>query len=324
MDPVLSFVVPTYNRASTIGRCLKSVLNSPLKGFEIIVIDDCSTDETSRVINCVEDPFGSIRYYKNQSNLGVSGSRNRGLELAIGEWVCFLDSDDAIIGDSFSLWYEKCIQYDGDIFFSKYTINTLPINIADYETQDWVQVNCEKLVMDYMSSPVGNSILTYVWAKIYNLKFIRSIGAKFNESLLIYEDMDFNANLMKGNPRIYVSSYKVYDYYVPANLSTNPIASPLGFMLPLRRYAECVNDRRKADVLMEMACGYFVVKSMLIELKKRKAINLWRFISISMDEVSNLNYKNIKHPYLRTLCQVGLNKSRYPFFLSLWIFSWFM
>lgn len=321
MHPILSIIIPTYNRSNTIGRCIKSVFDSQLSSFEIIVVDDCSTDDTSEVINEVEDPQRKIRYYKNDSNLGVSGSRNRGLELALGSWVCFLDSDDTIIGDYFNIWFQHCLAYDGDAFFAKYKINSLPIEIADYGTQEWVSVNCQKLAVDFMASPVGNSILTYVWAKIYNLKFIRSLGIRFNEDLSVYEDIDFNANLMRGTPRIFFSSIEVYDYRVSSVPQNNPIAQPLGFMLALKKYADCIDDRNRSADLMGIACDYFITKSILIEINKGKSYFLWRLIKLSKERLFKLNYKNIKNPYLRFICKIGLHKNEYSFFAALWITS---
>jgi len=324
MTPIISIIVPTYNRSSTIGRCIKSAVDLPLRYYEIIIIDDCSTDDTCRVIKGIQDTYSRVRYYKNDSNLGVSSSRNRGLRLAIGRWVCFLDSDDIIITDSFSVWFYQCLRYEGDIFFAKYKINSLQTEIADYGTQEWLCVNCEKLAIDFMASPDGNSILTYVWAKIYKLEFIRLLGVEFNEELSIYEDIDFNANLMRGNPRIFVSSIEVYDYTLSPIPPINPIAVPLGFLVALRKYADCVADKSLAADLMGTACDHFVAKSLLIEMKKRKAAILWRFIMLSNSTVSSLDYKNIKHYYLRLICQVRLHKNKYSFFFALLILSWFV
>ena len=323
MPPMLSIIVPTYNRSSTIGRCIKSAVDLPLGSYEIIVIDDSSTDDTYSVIKGIQDTYRRVRYYKNDLNLGVSGSRNRGLRLAIGRWICFLDSDDIIIADSFSVWYYQCLRYEADIFVAKYMINSLQTEIADYGTQGWICVNCERLAMDFLASPVGNSILTYVWAKIYKLEFIRLLGVEFNEELPVYEDIDFNANLLRGNPRIFVSSIEVYDYTLSPIPPINPIPVPLGFLVALRKFADCVTNKSQAADLMGTACDHFVAKSLLIEMKKRKAAILWRFIMLSKSAVSCLNYKNMKHPYLRLIFQVGLHKNVYSFFMALFILQWF-
>ena len=90
----LSVIIPTYNRAQTIERALQSVLNQVLPGaiesMEIIVVDDGSTDETRLKL----EPFANKIKYLHQQNQGVSVARNHGIEVAAGNWIALLDSDD--------------------------------------------------------------------------------------------------------------------------------------------------------------------------------------------------------------------------------------
>lgn len=92
MEPRFSIVIPTYNRAKTLGRAIESVLGQTFPAFEIIVVDDGSSDRTKDVV----ESFTQIRYVF-QSNSGVSSARNKGAELADGDWLVFLDSDDEIL-----------------------------------------------------------------------------------------------------------------------------------------------------------------------------------------------------------------------------------
>ncbi|MBL8013008.1 MAG: glycosyltransferase [Candidatus Omnitrophica bacterium] len=86
----VSVIIPTYNRGSLIARALNSVLSQSFKDFEIIVIDDGSKDNTQTVLNAFD---GKIRYVY-QANGGIARARNRGIELAKGAYIAFLDSDD--------------------------------------------------------------------------------------------------------------------------------------------------------------------------------------------------------------------------------------
>ena len=97
-SPMVSVVIPTYNRASWIGTTLSSVLNQTYQNFEIIVVDDGSTDDTSKVVKL----FPSVQYVLLNRNYGVSKTRNEGLALAKGRYICFLDSDD--------LWDKKKLE----------------------------------------------------------------------------------------------------------------------------------------------------------------------------------------------------------------------
>ena len=107
----ISIIIPTFNRSSTLPYAIESVQIQDFEGWELIIIDDGSTDETGKKI----EPFlrdERIRYYF-QENKGVSAARNRGAELAKGEFLIFLDSDDTFAPDLFhSLRKIKFMHYD--------------------------------------------------------------------------------------------------------------------------------------------------------------------------------------------------------------------
>ena len=86
-------VLPTYNRAETLGRAIESVLRQTFTDFELIVVDDGSTDESSRVLAGFADP--RLRVVRNPTNRGVSAARNRGITEARGRFIAFQDSDDS-------------------------------------------------------------------------------------------------------------------------------------------------------------------------------------------------------------------------------------
>lgn len=97
MDPLVSVVIPTFNRAHLIRRALDSVLAQTYKNLDIIVVDDASTDDTEVVIRSYED--SRIRYVRLEHNRGGSAARNVGLRLSKGEYIAFLDSDDEWVAD---------------------------------------------------------------------------------------------------------------------------------------------------------------------------------------------------------------------------------
>ncbi|MBL78499.1 MAG: glycosyl transferase [Nitrosomonadaceae bacterium] len=121
--PVFSVVVPTYNRAEKVCRAIKSVLNQSFSDFEILVMDDGSTDNTCEVVKELADPRIKYEWAKNFG--GPAAPRNRGISLAKGKYIAFLDSDDwwiptkleeslAILDQGFDLVYH-------DLFIVKKT-----------------------------------------------------------------------------------------------------------------------------------------------------------------------------------------------------------
>jgi glycosyltransferase involved in cell wall biosynthesis len=96
-NATISVIIPTYNRAHLLKKSIDSVLNQTYANLEVIVIDDNSSDNTDEVLNRYNDE--RIRYIKNKVNRGASDARNQGIEIARGEYLTFLDSDDELFVD---------------------------------------------------------------------------------------------------------------------------------------------------------------------------------------------------------------------------------
>lgn len=97
--PLVSVVTPTYNRAHTLGKAIRSVLNQTYENWEMIIVDDGSTDDTKKLVQSFTD--ARIRYFVKE-NGGPSQARNYGLTHASGDWIMYLDSDDELLS--------KCIE----------------------------------------------------------------------------------------------------------------------------------------------------------------------------------------------------------------------
>jgi len=98
--PTVSVVIPAYNRAHLVGQAIRSVLDQTYQDFEIIVVDDASTDNTEEVVKGFSD--SRIRYLRHEQNYGAPWARNSGAEAARGEHLAFLDSDD--------VWYPQLLE----------------------------------------------------------------------------------------------------------------------------------------------------------------------------------------------------------------------
>lgn len=100
--PLVSVIMPSYNKAEYIEKSIESVLSQSYEDFELVIIDDCSTDNSIDVINSIKDR--RLKFYKNHSNIGIAENRNRGINLSRGKYIALLDADD--ISTPFRLEHE--------------------------------------------------------------------------------------------------------------------------------------------------------------------------------------------------------------------------
>ena len=107
MDPLLSVVIPTYNCKSYLGECLGSVLEQLPKNYELIVVDDGSTDGTVRQLSSYNGKFDNLTIVYCEHK-GASGARNTGLKMASGKYITFVDCDDCIRDGFFEDSRELC------------------------------------------------------------------------------------------------------------------------------------------------------------------------------------------------------------------------
>ena len=104
MSELISVVLPTYNRAWDLKRAIDSVLDQTYPHFELIVVDDGSSDETIEMMNEIKDE--RILFIKHQVNKGAAASRNTGIRASKGSYIAFLDSDDMWSADKLEKQYE--------------------------------------------------------------------------------------------------------------------------------------------------------------------------------------------------------------------------
>ena len=99
--PRVSVIMPSYNKEKYIAKSIKSILNQTYRDFELLIIDDVSTDSSVEIIRSFDDP--RIRFYQNEQNVGMAANRNIGIEKAGGEFIALLDASARNTG-----WRRKC------------------------------------------------------------------------------------------------------------------------------------------------------------------------------------------------------------------------
>ncbi len=242
MDKVrLSIIIPVYNAEEYLDRCLESVFEQSFPSYEVILVDDGSSDSSPLICerySSTDPRFKTV----HKKNGGVSSARNAGLNLAKGEYVMFVDSDDALLPDALDRMMEGVV--DEDVVVGGYTAfiggvpgkEVLPRKTDSYRGEgmnfffeDNIRKNCEML-----DAP---------WSKMYRRKTIGSL--RFNEELSYAEDKLFVFSFLAKCHSAHTCDVPVYAYHIRPGSLGSDIASDRHLM-QLRRFLPLYADVLKA------------------------------------------------------------------------------
>lgn len=185
----ISVILPVFNSEKYIEKAIDSVLKQSLTDFELIIVNDGSTDNTLNIINEFTDSRIKII---NQSNQGPGAARNNALEIAQGQYVMYLDSDDWYHEHALEIAYNEITKYDADLTF----FQMINYNNGDVYENDWFDLKTfdesfENRAFSPKETPGSIFDLSVgVCQKIYDADFLRKIGARFPEGIF-FEDMPF-------------------------------------------------------------------------------------------------------------------------------------
>lgn len=209
---LFSIIIPTYNRAGLIKRCLESVINQTCKNWEAIVVDNFSEDNTEEIVSSLSDD--RIHFFKNHNYGVISVSRNYALERAKGTWICFLDSDDSWAPDKL----EQLIPYlnSYDLIYHGYRTNLRRMLFFNRTKQLFYTVKEPTVAYVLQRGDPFNPSCSAM-----SKKLIEDI--KFSEEKFFFaiEDYDFFLQLLEKKPRIkHLKKYLTF-YDVTTGVSHN-------------------------------------------------------------------------------------------------------
>lgn len=182
MNIKVSIVVPVYNSEIFLPRCIDSLVKQTLKEIEIILINDCSTDDSLSILEEYKQKYPEIiKLIDLKENKGPGGARNEGLRIAKGEYIGFVDSDDYASEEMFKSLYSQSNNYD--IVDCNFFNGDLNINMGTTTENVTDELNLEKKKELFIHSG-------YIWSKIIKRALILDNHIQFRENKA-YEDIDF-------------------------------------------------------------------------------------------------------------------------------------
>ncbi len=193
MNPFFSIIIPLYNREKTISRAIESILNQTFQDFEIIVVDDCSIDYSAEIVHKLKILDARIKYIKNEINQERCISRNKGIQIASGKYICFLDSDDYHLPIHLETFYNKILEEKEPKAFL--------FTSAWNETEDGIR--SERVCPEIGAMNLYHYFLNYtVNPQRWCVEQSVANSILFDPEIVICEDLDFSLRTVQAGIQI--------------------------------------------------------------------------------------------------------------------------
>lgn len=209
--PKISIIVPVYNAEPYLPQCIDSILSQAFSNFELLLIDDGSSDSSSTICDDYAQRDSRVVVF-HKTNRGVSSARNIGLENARGEWIYFADADDIVDPHALET-LNRLISEDVDLVMAGYNISSGQMGYKEAHASHYDQlISCEKALHE-MYKPSDFVYQGFLWCKLFRASVIKQYGLKFHESIRFNEDRLFIVEyLCKSKRDVAYTTKPVYNY----------------------------------------------------------------------------------------------------------------
>lgn len=268
--PKVSVIIPVYNVEEYLCQCLDSVLRQTMEDLEIILLNDGSTDNSAEICKEYEEKDYRIKYFSHE-NKGLGETRNRGIDLAIGEYLFFVDSDDYLSCDYIETLYNSAVASGADIvqgeskmFFEDGRKDILESDLSKIEN---IIVDPE-MSEDFFKTLFFTHIYKhYAWNKLYRTSFVKAHQIRFGDNKRIFaEDTWFQLQAFHYKPFIAFVSGSYYFYRQRATSIMHTVKKDL-----LKRQATMIDDyniflkRNQGSALESKVCGMIAMDVFTME-----------------------------------------------------------
>lgn len=275
MECLVSVIIPVFNVEKYLTRCLQSVVNQSYANIEVICVNDCTPDQSQRILDHFTELDSRIRCITTKYNMGLSGARNEGLKEANGKYVFFLDSDDYLEENCLEVLVDNAESENTDLlgcaFFTEYENDGLKkgFNAAVSDKRE-IEV-CKGT--DYLKKDISSQFIhVTTWSYLYSKAFLDGNGLLF-EPGIIHEDFLFYYQCMMKATRVKLLSVPLYHYCI-------------------REKSIMTNDKTRECLLNELE-SYAVIIYRLLFLQGNKEDMVLNRTIIKFVEMAVWNIKRI-------------------------------
>ncbi|WP_169864746.1 glycosyltransferase family 2 protein [Sutcliffiella halmapala] len=209
VNPSVSVILPVYNSAKYLERCILSVLKQTYKNIELIIINDGSTDNSESIAKKYAKHDTRVKYVY-QENRGPAYARNQGISIASGEFIQFIDSDDYLEEGSVQalMEYSEGVELVIAGYYNIYNSNEDNIKKSVLPTN--IGILTKKELLESFGELLKKKLFHYTWHKLYKKDILKSV--KFNEKLKIGEDLLLNLDYINFVNKAYIIRVPVYNH----------------------------------------------------------------------------------------------------------------
>lgn len=303
----ITFVIAAYNTEQYIESCIDSILQQKLKNIEIIVVNDGSSDRTSEIVRKYEEQYDNIRLI-DQKNSGVSAARNVGLNLARGEYVCFVDSDDFFTEGSAVKMLQLCKDNDLDVIRGQYKI--LDDDTSVYMPHEVVNLPYYEKTMfgeEYLCCAIESKHIEVVpWLGLYRTSYLKNNEITFPVGIGYSEDHLFFLQVLLGqNARIMEISNYIYVYRsrggsatkTPSFKQAEDVATIVSKELKLIN-ATSLSEKGRDAALRYMSATYYQLTRIFGMISKEYRRKVCSLVSLENKELC-LKYAYDRHQWIK-------------------------
>lgn len=300
---MISVIIPVYNVEDYLHVCINSILKQSYEDFEIICVDDASTDSSLEILEYFVQKDSRVKILKNDSNKGSGYSRNKALDIANGKYIFFLDGDDWIEKETLEFLFNQCEKDDLDVIMFKniaFYENKLNFGFEDYYDMDYMNKYEGKIFnhLDLTSNEVFN-LPVGPCNKLYKKSFLDKYSIRFPNENIIQEDNPFFFKIITLAERVGFSTKYLYI----RRRRPNSIMSSLG-------------DERLFDriYIVELLVKYFLSD---VELYERYKKDLFYRVSTHLtngayeiidEDLKPEMYESIHNLYIKLFDEYALTK----------------
>lgn len=211
---LISVIIPAFNCEKSIKRTVDSIISSGLTNYELVIVNDGSTDDTAFVCNSLCSQYSFIKYFE-QGNSGVSAARNRGISIATGEYIMFFDADDTAEENTFSECIDIIQSEKPDILIFGMSFDyykTGKLYRRDVLVPEQTGILRKNQIKETFESLYNTNSLSSACNKIYKKTLISDNKILFNTNYFLMEDFLFSLECLKICENIYCLPKDLYHY----------------------------------------------------------------------------------------------------------------